>query len=62
MGEADPTMEARQLEDGSGWYVLIVWPTGPEQHVNRFLTEAAARAWINGDSKAWTTKAKHLRP
>jgi hypothetical protein len=62
MGEADPTMEPHQRKDGSGWYVLIVWPTGPEQQVNRFATEAAARAWINDDSKAWTAKAKHLRP
>jgi hypothetical protein len=59
MSDAEATMEPRQLKDLSGW--LIVWPTGPEQHVSGFRTEAAARAWIKKESKPWIAKAKRPR-
>jgi hypothetical protein len=62
MSHVDPTMEPHPLKDSSGWYVLIVWPTGPEQHVTGFATEAQARAWINDDSEAWTAKVTRPRP
>jgi hypothetical protein len=52
MDRLDPIMEPHPLGESAGWYVLIVWPTGPEQHVTGFATEAQARAWIDDDCEA----------
>jgi hypothetical protein len=52
-----PLLTPRMLKDRPGWYVLLVWPNGREQHITNFDTEAEAQAWIDNNSAAWLSKA-----
>jgi hypothetical protein len=61
MAKPDPTMQPRQFEDQSGWYILIVWPNGVEQQMDDFPTEADARDWIDHESVAWLADVKRHR-
>ncbi|HEY2658942.1 MAG TPA: hypothetical protein VGI79_04415 [Caulobacteraceae bacterium] len=58
MTRAAPTMSIRQMQTFSEWYVLVVWPTGKQQQVNGFQSEAHARGWIDTESKAWIIEAE----
>lgn len=53
-----PKFEVRQPKDGSGWYVAVMWPNGPEQQIH-FASEAEATKWITKDAPAWV--AQHRR-
>ena len=48
-----PKFEPRELKDGSGFYVLVIWPYGPEEHVNGFRSVDEAKIWIDLESKGW---------
>ena len=51
--KAKPIFTPRELKDWSGWFVVVQWPNGREQHVNGFGSEAAAISWIADESAAW---------
>ena len=49
-------MEAVQFKDGSGYYVLVTWPNGAEEHVGQagdFSNEEEANDWITDDAPGW---------
>jgi hypothetical protein len=48
-----PNMEPRELKDGSGWYVLVVWGDRPSQQMGGFQSEAEAQQWIDQDADGW---------
>jgi hypothetical protein len=48
-----PTIEARELRDGSGWYALVTWGDRPSEQVGGFATESEARIWISYSAEAW---------
>ena len=39
-------MAPSEIKDGSGWCVLVSWPSGLEQHVPGFRSLAEAEQWI----------------
>ena len=55
MTDKPPTMEPRELKDGSGWYVRVTWPTGAPEDID-FSTETEAVEWIRFKSSAWLAK------
>lgn len=59
MATTKPTLEVRELKDGSAYYVLVTWPDGMEQQVNGFSNREEAHLWIEHDSDAWL--ARHPR-
>jgi hypothetical protein len=44
---------SRKIKDGSGWCVLVLWPSGLEQHVPGFRSLAEAEQWIVDESETW---------
>lgn len=58
-----PTFEAVQLKDGSGYFVRVTWPDGHEQQINEFADEDEARQWIETKGPHWHEWAPHrVRP
>ena len=55
MSTKPPTMEPRELKDGSGWYVRVTWPTGASEDID-FSSEIEAIEWIRDKSGAWLAK------
>lgn len=45
-GDLDPVVTPRALEDGSGWFVEVVWPDGTIERIGDFALESTARDWI----------------
>ena len=54
-----PVMKARELKDGSGWYVLFEWPNGRTRQMDGFRTELEAETWIQEESEVWLKKNPH---
>lgn len=48
-----PDMQARELKDGSGWYVLVQWGDRPSEQVGGFPSEDEARQWIESSAPSW---------
>ena len=48
-----PEMQPRELNDGSGWYVLVNWRDRPSQQVGGFPTREEAEQWIAQSSGSW---------
>ena len=53
MGKCETELEPVELEDYSGWYVLITPHDRVEHRISSFKTEAEARAWIDENSAYW---------
>jgi hypothetical protein len=52
-----PVMTARELKDGSGWYVLFEWPNGRTRQMDGFQSEMEAETWIQEESEVWLAKS-----
>jgi hypothetical protein len=48
--------EPVQMKAEPGWYVRITLPHGEQIHIDEFIAEAEARAWIEHKSAAWLKK------
>jgi hypothetical protein len=48
--------EPVQMKAERGWYVRITLPHGEQIHIDEFISEAEARAWIDDKSAAWLKK------
>ncbi|HEY4922944.1 MAG TPA: hypothetical protein VII20_00900 [Roseiarcus sp.] len=48
-----PTIEPRELRDGTGWYALVTWGDRPAEQVGGFPSEAEAQRWIDHSAKSW---------
>ena len=49
-----PTMEPRELKDGSGWYVRVTWPTGAPEDIDlveRLAGEAIGQAGVSVEGR-----------
>jgi hypothetical protein len=44
-----PKYEAKRLETGGGWYVVLTRPGGLVEKLYGFVTEAQVYAWISKD-------------
>lgn len=51
-----PEMRPRELKDGSGWYVLVLWGVLPSEQVGGFPSEDEAQQWIDRDADHWLRK------
>jgi hypothetical protein len=51
--EKKPEMRPRELKDGSGWYVLVIWGNMPSEQVGGFPSEEEAQQWIDHYSASW---------
>ena len=45
--------EPMPMKIGSGWYVLVTFPSGVSHRLGGFKTEEEARIWIACKSAAW---------
>jgi hypothetical protein len=52
-----PIMKARELKDGSGWYVLFEWPNGRTRQMDGFRSELEAETWIQEESEVWLKRS-----
>jgi hypothetical protein len=48
--------EPVQMKAEPGWYVRITLPHGEQIHINEFITEDEAAAWIEDKSIPWLKK------
>jgi hypothetical protein len=51
--KAKAIFEAVPMATGSGWYVLVTHPKGPQSHLGGFKTEIEAKGWIATQSAEW---------
>jgi hypothetical protein len=57
--------EPMPMKIGSGWYVLVTFPSGVSHRLGGFKTEEEARVWIACKSAAWLKEydaGKYARP
>jgi hypothetical protein len=47
------TLDPRPLKYGQQWHVVGTYPSGQQEHITGFKTEASALDWIANDSSAW---------
>jgi hypothetical protein len=48
--------EPVQMKAEPEWYVRITLPHGEQIHIDEFITEAEAKAWIDDKSVTWLKK------
>jgi hypothetical protein len=42
------TFDAKPLKAGSGWYVVVTYPGGMQEHIPGLHSETEAKEWIGG--------------
>jgi hypothetical protein len=42
---------------GAEWYIVANYPSGQQEHITGFRSEADAKHWITNGAKAWLEKA-----
>ena len=48
------TFHAKPLKAGSGWYIVVTYPGGMQEHVPGFHGETEANEWLAGiGCKMW---------
>ena len=50
--------DTKPLKTGEGWYVVVTYPTGMQEHVRGFHNEAEAKEWITGTGCQTWLKAR----
>ena len=50
------TFDPRPLKIGHEWHVVVTYPSGQQEQITGFKTEADAQNWITNDSQAWLKK------
>lgn len=50
--------EAKPLKVGSGWYVVVTYPNGMQEHIPGFKNEAEAKEWLAGKGREVWLKAR----
>jgi len=40
--------EPKPLKVGDGWYIVVTYPGGMQEHIPGFHSEAEAREWLTG--------------
>jgi hypothetical protein len=48
-----PKFEPRELDNGSGWFVLVSGFDGPDMQMGGFATQAQAEEWIDLVRDIW---------
>jgi oxalate decarboxylase/phosphoglucose isomerase-like protein (cupin superfamily) len=43
--------EPMPLKEGSGWYIVVTYPGGMQEHIPGFKNEAEAQAWLKGKGR-----------
>ena len=52
------TLDLRPVKFGSQWHVVGTYPSGQQEHITGFKTEASALDWIANDSVAWLERQR----
>ena len=52
-GRPKATFEPVELKAEPSWYVRVAFPNGEQTYVGGFVSEAAAREWIELKSAEW---------
>ena len=55
---AEITLAAQPVKVGAQWHVVGTYPSGQQEHITGFKTEADALDWIANDSAAWLEKRR----
>ena len=45
-------------EDGGGWYIVVTYPGGMQEHIPGFQSEAEAEQWLSGKGRLTWLKAR----
>jgi hypothetical protein len=52
------TLAAQPVKVGAQWHVVGTYPSGQQERITGFKTEADALYWIENDSAAWLEKRR----
>ena len=52
------TLAAQPVKVGAQWHVVGTYPSGQQERITGFKTEADARDWIANDSADWLEKRR----
>jgi len=53
--KSSPALQARELKDGSAWYIVLTWPNG-QTDIDGFSSESGFNEWITTKYRGWLTK------
>jgi hypothetical protein len=57
-----PTLKARELKDGSSWYIVLTWPNGQTENIDGFGSESELNEWITTKYRGWLAKQIRSMP
>jgi hypothetical protein len=50
--------ESKPLEVGSGWQIVVTYPSGIQEHIPGFRTEAETQEWLSGRGRQTWLRAR----
>ena len=50
------TLRARELKDGSAWYIVLTWPNGQTENIDGFSSETEINEWMTTKYRGWLAK------
>jgi hypothetical protein len=53
-----PSFDTKPLKEGSGWYIVVTYPGGMQEHIPGFQSEAEAEQWLSGKGRLTWLKAR----
>ncbi len=56
MDKSLPTLQARELKDGSAWYIVLTWSNGQTENIDGFGSEPELNEWITTKYREWLAK------
>ena len=54
--KGSPTLQARELKDGSAWYIVLTWPNGQTENIDGFSSETEINEWMTTKYRGWLAK------
>ena len=54
--KGSPTLQARELKDGSAWYIVLTWPNGLTESIDGFSSETEINEWMTTKYRGWLAK------
>ena len=50
--------DTKPLKEGSGWYIVVTYPGGMQEHIPGFENEAEAQEWLMGKGRQTWLRAR----
>jgi hypothetical protein len=52
------SFDPKPLKEGGGWYIVVTYPGGMQEHIPGFQSEVGAGQWLSGKGRLTWLKAR----